>query len=98
MTHQMMEKKIRLKRVPDRAKGSGSGASFVAKLNATKLVWCSVEPVGTGKQTATMPPSARPHGWRLGEPERLLDQRQSVRIAGAPRPPRIQAGSDVLGP
>jgi hypothetical protein len=97
MTYHVMEKKIRWKGVPDRTAWSGRGASFVAKLNATKVVWFSVEPCGRTK-TVTTTPSARHHGWRLGEPVRDLDQRQSVRIAGSPRRPRPEAGTDVLGP
>jgi hypothetical protein len=38
--------------VTDRERWAARGASFVAKLKATKVVWFPPEPVETGKKTA----------------------------------------------
>jgi hypothetical protein len=48
----MMQLESRLKSVADREKWSARGASFVAKLKATKVVWFPPEPVETGKKGA----------------------------------------------
>ncbi len=39
--------------VTDRGKWAARGASFVAKVKATKVVWFPPEPVETGKQTVS---------------------------------------------
>ena len=43
----------RLKGVTDREKWAERGASFVAKVKATKAVWFPPEPVGTSKKAAS---------------------------------------------
>ena len=43
----------RLKGVTDREKWAARGASFVAKVKATKAVWFPPEPVGTSKKAAS---------------------------------------------
>jgi hypothetical protein len=48
----MIQMQSRLKGVTDRAKWSARGASFVAKLNATKVVWFPPQAVETGKKNA----------------------------------------------
>jgi hypothetical protein len=48
-----MDINSRLKGVTDREKWAARGASFVAKLKATKAVWFPPEPVGTSKKAAS---------------------------------------------
>jgi hypothetical protein len=57
----MMELKGRLDQVADREKWAARGASFVAKLKATKLVWFPPRPVedGTAAVTAAKKTTAR---------------------------------------
>jgi K+-sensing histidine kinase KdpD len=47
-----MDINSRLKSVTDREKWAARGASFVAKLKATKVVWFPPEPAKAGKKTA----------------------------------------------
>ena len=48
----MVEIKSQLTSLTDREKWAARGASFVAKLKATKMVWFPGEPVEAGKKTA----------------------------------------------
>ena len=48
-----MDLRSDLSRVTDRATWAGRGASFMAKLKATKAVWFPPKPVGTGKGAAS---------------------------------------------
>ncbi len=49
----MIEIKSGLKGVTDREKWAARGASFVAKVKATKVVWFPPEPAETGKKAAS---------------------------------------------
>ncbi len=49
----MIEIKSRLKSVTDRGEWAARGASFVAKVKATKAVWFPPQPVETGKKAAS---------------------------------------------
>ena len=49
----MSEIKSRLKGVTDRGAWTERGASFVAKVKATKAVWFPPQPVETGKKGAS---------------------------------------------
>ena len=48
----MIDVRSRLKSVTDREKWAASGASFVAKVKATKAVWFPPTAGGTGKKAA----------------------------------------------
>ena len=48
-----MDINSRVKGVTDREKWAARGASFVAKVKATKAVWFPPEPVGTSKKAAS---------------------------------------------
>ena len=47
----MIEIKSQLKGVTDREKWAARGASFMAKVKATKVVWFPPEPAKAGKKT-----------------------------------------------
>ena len=49
----MFEMKSRLKSVTDREEWAAHGASFVAKVKATKAVWFPPQPVETGKKAVS---------------------------------------------
>ena len=49
----MIEIKSQLKSVTDREKWAARGASFMAKVKATKVVWFPPEPVETGKKAVS---------------------------------------------
>jgi DNA-binding protein HU-beta len=49
----MTEIKSRWKRVADRERWGARGASFVAKVKATKVVWFPPKPVETGSKAAS---------------------------------------------
>lgn len=49
----MIEIRNRVKGVADRETWAAGGASFVAKLKATKAVWFPPKPVETGKKAAS---------------------------------------------
>ena len=49
----MIEIKSRLKGVTDRGQWAAHGASFVAKVKATKAVWFPPQPVETGKKAVS---------------------------------------------
>ena len=49
----MIELKSGLKSVTDKEQWAERGASFVAKVKATKAVWFPPEPAKTGKQVAS---------------------------------------------
>jgi len=48
----MIEIKNRWKRTTDKQRWAARGASFVAKVKATKVVWFPPKPVENGKKTA----------------------------------------------
>jgi DNA-binding protein HU-beta len=49
----MIEIKSQLKGVADKEKWAARGASFMAKVKATKVVWFPPEPVETGKKAVS---------------------------------------------
>jgi hypothetical protein len=49
----MLEFESHVKRVTDREQWAARGASFVAKIKATKLVWFPPGPAETGKKAAS---------------------------------------------